>query len=66
MEPTPTILQEYRGSSHILGGGKNPFPYAQKTYSKRTKWLAKPRVLKEDQEPEIVEFFLYLVQPNDP
>ena len=52
VEATPTILQADKGSSHILGGGKHMFPYAQKTYSKRTKRLEKPRVLKEDKELE--------------
>jgi hypothetical protein len=65
MKPTPTNLQADEGSSHILGGGKHPFPYAQKTYSKKTKSLAKPRVLKEDQEPEITEEFVDHVQPKD-
>jgi hypothetical protein len=39
------------GSSHILGGGKHPFPFAQKTYSKRAKRLAELRVSVEDQQP---------------
>jgi hypothetical protein len=65
MEATPTSLQEDKGSSNILGGGKHPFPYAQKTYSKSTKRLANPRVLKEDQEPETAEKIVDHVQPKD-
>jgi len=52
VKATPTSQQVDAGSSHILGGGKNPFPFAQKTYSRRTKRLAKPRVFMEDQQPE--------------
>lgn len=37
-------------SSHILGGGKHPFHFAQKNYSKRDKRLTKSRVLVEDQQ----------------
>jgi hypothetical protein len=65
VEATPTSLEIDRGSSHILGGGKHPFPYSQKNCSKRTKRLAKPRVLKEDQECETTEKFVDLVQPKD-
>jgi hypothetical protein len=64
MEDTPNILQEDEGYSHILGGGKDSFPYAQNTYSKRTKRLEKPRVLKEDQELETTEEFVDHVQPK--
>jgi hypothetical protein len=52
VEATLTSLQVDKGSSHILGGGKHPFPYAQKTYYRRTKRLEKPRLLKEDKEHE--------------
>jgi hypothetical protein len=55
VEATPTSQQADEGSSHILGGGKHPFPFAQKTYSRRTKRLVKPRVLKEDKKPETTE-----------
>jgi len=64
MEGTPTILQADEGPSHILGGGKHMYPYAQKTYSKRTKRLEKPRVLKEERETETPEEFVDLVQPK--
>jgi hypothetical protein len=39
------------GSSHILGGGKNPFPFSHKTYSKRDKRLVEPSVSVENQQP---------------
>jgi hypothetical protein len=39
------------GSSHIFGGGKNPFPFAQKNYLKRAKRVAEPKVSVEDQQP---------------
>jgi len=31
VEATPTRLQADKESSHILGGGNHPFPYAQNT-----------------------------------
>jgi hypothetical protein len=31
-EATPTSLKIGEGSSHALGGGKHPFPHAQKVY----------------------------------
>jgi len=37
-------------SSHILGGGKHPFPFAQKNLIKRAKRLTKSRVLVENQQ----------------
>jgi hypothetical protein len=61
VEDTPISLQADEGSSNILGGGKHLFPYAHNTYSKRTKRLEKPRVLKEDQEPETIEEFVVIV-----
>jgi hypothetical protein len=35
MEAAPTSLHENERSSHILGGGKNPFHFSQRTYSRR-------------------------------
>jgi len=55
VDTTPTSLQANKGSSHILGGGKHPFPYSQKTYSRRTQRLVKPRVLKEDKNLKTTE-----------
>jgi hypothetical protein len=52
VKATSSSQQTDAGSSHILGGGKHPFPFAQKTYSKRAKRLAEPRVSVEDQQPE--------------
>jgi hypothetical protein len=58
VKATSTSQQTDAGSSHILGGGKHPFPFSQKTYSKRAKRLAEPRVSVEDQQPvkKTIEF----------
>jgi hypothetical protein len=36
VEAPPTSQQADARSSRILGGGKHPFPFAQKTYSRRS------------------------------
>jgi hypothetical protein len=65
MKATPTSQQVDEGFSHILGGGKHMFPFAQNTYSKRTKTLAKPKVFMEDQQPETIGEFVDLVHPKE-
>jgi hypothetical protein len=65
VEAPPTSQQEDAGSSCILGGGKHPFPFAQKTYSRRTQRQVKPRVLGEDKKPETTEELVEPVQPKD-
>jgi len=62
----PTSQQADVGSSHILGGGKHHFPFSHKTYSRRTKRLAKPRVFMEYQQPETTKAFEDLTQCKEP
>jgi hypothetical protein len=66
VEATPTSLQTGEGSSHALGGGRHPFPHAQKVYIKKSKRLAEPMMLNEIQEPETVEVHANPVQPKEP
>jgi hypothetical protein len=65
VEAPPTSQQENEGSSRILGGGKHPFPFAQKTYSRRTQRQVKSRVLGEDKKPETTKELVEPVQPKD-
>jgi hypothetical protein len=62
----PSIQKIDVGASRILVGGKHMFPFAHKTYSKRTKGLAKPRVFMEDQQPQKTKEFEDHVQPKEP
>jgi hypothetical protein len=64
VESPPTSQQENEGSSHILGGGKHPFPFSQKAYSRKTERHVKPRVLGEDKKPETTEELVETVQPK--
>jgi hypothetical protein len=67
VKATSSIQQIEVGSSHILGGGKNPFSFAQKTCSKRAKRIAEPMVSVEDQQPiKIVAEIEDLVQIEEP
>jgi len=54
VETTPTGLKTGEGFSHALGGGRHPFPHAQKVYIRKSKRLTEPRVLNEIQEPETI------------
>jgi hypothetical protein len=57
--------KKMQGLSRILGRGKHPFPFAHKTYSRRSQRQIKPRILGEDKTYDIIEKLVELVQPKD-
>ena len=65
VEAPPTRHQVVSGSSCILGGGKHPFPFAQKTYSRMSQRKVKPRVLEEDKTSKTIEKLTDPVHPKD-
>jgi hypothetical protein len=50
VEAHSTSQQEDARSSYLLGGDKHPFPFSQKTHSRRSQRQVKPRVLGEDKK----------------
>jgi len=66
VENTPTNLQTCEGYSHMLGGGRNPFPHAHKVYIRKNKRLAEPMILNEIEEPETIEVPTNPVQAKEP
>jgi hypothetical protein len=54
-EDTSTSLKPREGSSHALGGGRHPFPHAQKVYIRKSKSLSESVISNEMQELETTE-----------